>query len=193
MSLEDDLYTELFDLRADLRQKNPYSNGRLPLICSDEALREMAQRVPTKAEDFAAIEGVGQKFVEQYGEDFLQVTRKYAVTAAKGTGIDPDLARTLRELQKKLINISRGNRLLFQPKTSRKYSYDLLSLGLKNGDVIGLLFGRKRVLTLCDPAKNPDDTKAYKRLSDIIREVNRDQREKGTYDLYIAYPFVEGR
>ncbi|MDD2626622.1 MAG: AAA domain-containing protein [Candidatus Methanomethylophilus sp.] len=193
MSLEDDLYTELFDLRADLRQKNPYSNGRLPLICSDEALREMAQRVPTKAEDFAAIEGVGQKFVEQYGEDFLQVTSKYAVTAAKGTGIDPDLARTLRELQKKLINISRGNRLLFQPKTSRKYSYDLLSLGLKNGDVIGLLFGRKRVLTLCDPAKNPDDTKAYKRLSDIIREVNRDQREKGTYDLYIAYPFVEGR
>lgn len=191
MSLEDDLYNELYDLREDLRRKNPYSNGRIPQICTDEALREMAQRVPTKSEDFAAIEGVGQRFVEQYGDEFLQVTKKYAVTAAKGASIDPDLAQTLRELQKKLVNISRSNRLLFQPKTSRKYACDLLTL--PDADVLGLLFGRHRVLTLCDPSKRKDDAKYYKRLADIIREVNRDQRDKGTFDLYIAYPFVEGR
>ena len=30
-------------------------------------------------------------------------------------------------------------------------------------------------------------------LNEVIREVNRDLRDKGQYDLYIAYPFVEGR
>ena len=75
MGLEDELYDELYELRESLRQERRMSNGRIPNVCSDEALREMAQRVPTKVEDFSAIVGVGQRFVEQYGEDFLDVTR----------------------------------------------------------------------------------------------------------------------
>ena len=115
MGLEDDLYDELFELRENLRDERRQSNGRIPQICSDEALREMAQRVPTKTSDFSAIVGVGQRFVEQYGEDFLEVTRKYAITAANGSNIDAEAAQTLRELEKKLININKANRLLFQP------------------------------------------------------------------------------
>ncbi len=191
MGLEDELYSELYELREILRSERRMSNGRIPTVCSDEALREMAQRVPTKVEDFSAIVGVGQRFVELYGEDFLGVTRKYAITAANGSNIDEEAAKTLRELEKKLINISRGNRLLFQGKISRKNTFDLMTV--TEVDVMGLLFGRKRVLKLCDSAKSAEEMKIYKHLNEIIREVNRELRDKGQYDLYIAYPFVQGR
>ena len=191
MGLEDDLYSELYELREKLRSENRMANGRIPNVCSDEALREMAQRVPTKVEDFSAIVGVGQRFVEQYGERFLDITRKYAITAANGSHIDDEAASTLRELEKKLINISRSNRLLFQGKISRKNTFDLM--GLPDTDVMSLLFGRKRSLKLCDSAKDAESARTYKQLNEIIREVNRELRDKGQYDLYIGYPFVQGR
>ncbi len=191
MGLEDDLYGELYELRETIREERRMSTGRIPTVCPDEALREMAQRVPTKAEDFTAIVGVGDRFVELYGEDFLSVTRKYAITAANGSNIDADAAQTLRELEKKLINISKSNRLLFQPKISRKNAFDLMTL--RDVDVMSLLFGRKRVLKLCDSAKSQEDARVYKHLNEIIREVNREQRDKGQYDLYIGYPFVQGK
>lgn len=191
MGLEDDIYSELYELRDRIRGDRTYSNGRVPVVCSDEALREMSVRIPTKAEDFSAIVGVGQRFVEQYGDEFLGVTKKYAITAAGGFNMDKDLAQTLRELQKKLINISKNNRLLFQPKIYRKNAFDLMSVpGL---DFMGLLFGKRQSLKLCDSTKGPEDLRIFRHLTEIIREVNRDLRDKGQYDLYIAYPFAEGR
>jgi very-short-patch-repair endonuclease len=191
MGLDNDLYSELCDLRDRLRKENTYSNGREPPICDDDALNEMALRIPTKLEDFQAIVGIGPKFVEIYGNDFLSITKKYAITAAKGSNMDKDVVQTLRDLQKKLINISRANRLLFQPKTTKKLSFDLIKI--QNQDYMGLLFGKKRVLKLCDTARGKEDAQIYKDINEIIREVNRDQRERGQYDLYIAYPFAEGK
>ncbi len=191
MSLETELYNELFELRENLRSNYKRTTGQNTPVCSDEALRIMAQRIPTKVEDFAAIEGVGSRFVEQYGDDFLAITKKYAVTAAKGSTIDRNLAQTLRELQKKLVNISKANRLLFQPKTGRKTSFDPTLI--RGNEILALVFGSKRVLTLCDTSKSKEEEKVFRRVNEIIREVNRDQREKGAYDLYVAYPFVEGK
>ena len=192
MGLEDDLYSELLELRETLRNDRRSSGGRPVTVCTDEALRVMAQRVPTKADDFAAIPGVGQRFVELYGDDFLAVTRKYAITAANGSSIDAEAAQTLRELEKKLVNINKANRLLFQPKLSKKLAFDVMSL--PGVDIMGLVFGNKRSLKLVDTSKGGQDAaKAFKDLNNIMREVNREQRDKGQYDLYIAYPFVEGK
>ncbi|MCQ2079770.1 MAG: HRDC domain-containing protein, partial [archaeon] len=191
MSLETELYNELLALRNDLRKKNLYANGREPVVCTDESLQIIAKRVPTKLEDFTAIEGIGNRFVEQFGDQFLAVTKKYAVTAAKGSAIDRHLAQTLRELQKKLVNISKANRLLYQPKISRKNAFDL---GASHGnEVLGLIFGNKRAVTVCDSTKSKEDEKIFRQVNEIIREVSRDQREKGAFDLYVAYPFVEGK
>ncbi|MBE6528916.1 MAG: DUF4011 domain-containing protein [Thermoplasmata archaeon] len=191
MGLEEQLYEELYELRERLREEAQRSTGRVPNVCSDDALREIAQRVPTKIEDFIAIVGIGQRFLEVYGEDFLKITKKYAVTAAKGSDLESETAKTLRELEKKLINISRGNRLLYQGKISAKNTFDLMRL--PDLDPLGLIFGSKRVLRLCDIAASKDDEKVYKHLNQIIREVNRGLREKGQYDLYMAYPFVQGK
>ncbi|MCL1810826.1 MAG: AAA domain-containing protein [Methanomassiliicoccaceae archaeon] len=191
MGLEDDLYLELVELREHIREDRTQSTGRAPTVCTDEALREMAQRVPTKADDFAAIPGVGQRFVELYGDEFLSVTKKYAVTAAKGSNMDKEVAQTLRELQKKLVNISRNNRLLYLGKIYKKNAFDLTSV--PDLDLMGLLFGRKKSLKICDSTKSAEDIRVFKSLNEMIREVNRDMRDKGQYDLYIGYPFVEGR
>ncbi|MCL2296337.1 MAG: AAA domain-containing protein [Methanomassiliicoccaceae archaeon] len=191
MGLEDDLYSELVELREQIREDRTHSTGRTPTICTDEALREMAQRVPTKAEDFAAIPGIGQRFVELYGDDFLCVTKKYAVTAAKGSNMDADVVKTLRELQKKLVNISRNNRLLYIGKLYRKTGFDLTMI--RDLDLMGLLFGRKKSLKLCDSTRSAEDLRIFKSVNELIREVNRDMRDKGQYDLYIGYPFVEGK
>ena len=189
--MEEQLYKELYELRERLREESRKSTGRIPNICSDEALAEMAHRVPTKLEDFIAIVGVGQRFIEVYGESFLAITKRYAVTAAKGSSMETDTAKTLRELEKKLINISRGNRLLYQGRISMKNTFDLMRI--PDLDVLGLLFGTKRVLKLCDIANSREDEKVYKHLNQVIREVNRELRDKGQYDLYVGYPFVQGK
>ena len=191
MGLEEQLYDELYDLRERLRDEGRNATGRIPPVCSDEALREMAQRVPTKIEDFIAIVGIGQRFLDVYGERFLAITRKYAVSAAKGSDLANDTATTLRELEKKLINISRANRLLYQGKISARNTFDLMRI--PDLEPLDLIFGRKRVLRLCDMAESKEDERNYKHLNQVIREVNREMREKGQYDLYIGYPFVQGK
>ncbi|MBP5684904.1 MAG: HRDC domain-containing protein, partial [Candidatus Methanomethylophilaceae archaeon] len=175
MGLEEQLYEELYQLRERLRDEGRRATGRVPNVCSDEALQEMAQRKPTKIEDFIAIVGVGQRFIEVYGESFLAVTRKYPVTAAKGSTLEGETAKTLRELEKKLINISRGNRLLYQGRISAKNTFDLMKL--PDMDVLGLLFGNKRVLRLCDITNSKEDEKVYRHLNQVIREVNRELRD----------------
>jgi len=191
MGLEEQLYEELYQLRERLRDEGRRATGRVPNVCSDEALQEMAERKPTKIEDFIAIVGVGQRFIEVYGESFLAVTRKYTVTAAKGSNLGGETAKTLRELEKKLINISRGNRLLYQGRISMKNTFDIMRL--QDMDILGLLFGTKRVLKLCDIANSKEDEKVYRHLNQVIREVNRELREKGQYDLYVGYPYVQGK
>ena len=135
MDSEENLYKELVQLRKKLREEHTAENGKAPQICSDEALMEMARRMPTKLEDLTAIDGIGQRFAEVYGNSFLAVTRRYAVTAAKGAKLDDGVAGTLRELQKKLVNVSKGNRLLFMPRTGAKSSYDL-TITVQSGEAV---------------------------------------------------------
>ncbi|MGI6008524.1 MAG: AAA domain-containing protein [Methanomethylophilus sp.] len=190
--IEENLYNDLVQLREKLREEHTNGNGRAPQICSDEALLEMARRIPTKPEDLAAIDGIGQRFVETYGDDFLSVTRRYAVTAAHGAKLDKDVAMTLRELQKKLVNVSKGNRLLYMPRTSVKTSVDL-TLTVTSSNIMDFIFGKLNKVQVCDKTFGKEDAKAYTRVNNIFREVNREVRERGTNDLYVAYPFCEGK
>jgi very-short-patch-repair endonuclease len=191
MGSVEEIYLELYQLRERLRRENVYKNGRLPDICSDDALIEITQRLPVRADDFSAIVGLGPKFVDSYAPEFIVITKKYASVQSNGSSMDRRSATTLRELEKKLINISKGNRLLFQAKLLRRNGFDMAAVA--GFDFEGLLFGRKRAMKLCDSTDGKEGAAAFSILSSIMREVNRDQREKGQYDLYIGYPFVEGR
>ena len=179
-SSEADVLSELVAVRDSLRD----ADGRRS-VCTDEVLAEIAGRLPVRMEDLAAIPGVGQRFTEQYGEAFLEVARRRSAMAAGGTEIRCETAATLRELEKNLTDLGRGNRMLFQSRMYANGSLDLAEVA--GADVEGLLFRGGAVST------GSSDEKVRRHAVEIVREAGRELRDKGRFDLYVAHPFVEGR
>ena len=177
------IFDELIGLRDALRKEHTV-NGREPKICSDESLSDMAERLPAKKNDLLMIKGIGETFVEKYGESFLMITRKHIRTAAKSVPLDGASEIALKDLQKKLTNISKGNPLLYCPKMVKSRMCDLTSFGMDDPMEI---INDKEIL-LC----GIDDRARYEGLNLISRETLRDFREKGSTDLYMAYPFICG-
>ena len=184
-------YAELLELRTRLRTENTTATGKEPKICTDEALMDMAVRLPAKRNDLLLIKGIGETFADKYGEMFLQITRRYIRDTAKSVPLTGRAASILSDLEKKLVNIGKGNYLLYNPKLSKSRAFDLLQSSME--DPMRIIFGQKREYSLCNTTKNKSDSKIYTRLTQISRESIREYREKGFMDLYIAYPFVIGR
>jgi len=70
---------ELFEVIRQLRLKIAVAKG-LPAytICHDTILREMAKSKPTSRETLLAVRGIGEKFIQNYGDFFLEAIRPYA-------------------------------------------------------------------------------------------------------------------
>ena len=81
MEIHPQMYEELGKLRQRLKEEGRQAQGRTPVVCSDDALAEIAQMRPQKLSDFEGITGVGKTFVENYGLQFLSVVRKYEAWA----------------------------------------------------------------------------------------------------------------
>ena len=184
-------YTELLELRTRLRSENASATGKEPKICTDESLMDMAVRLPAKRNDLLLIKGIGETFADRYGEMFLQITRRYIRDTAKSVPLTGMSASILKDLEKKLVNIGKGNYLLFNPRLSKHRSFDLTQSSME--DPLRIVFGQKREYSLCNTTKSKQDSKVYTRLNQISREAVREYREKGFMDLYVAYPFVIGR
>ena len=176
-----DALEELARVREAFRQES----ARACQACSDSVIEEMARRLPTRAEDLDAIPGVGQRFAERYGEAFLEVTRRYAAERSGATGLRCEIAESLRRLEKNLTDLGRGNRMLFQPRMYRTGSIDVLDI--RGADVLATLFRGGSFDT------GDSDEAVRRHVTEIVREANREYRDRGGFDLYLAYPFVEGR
>ncbi len=198
MEFNKKLYYELYHLREKFKDEGRWKVGRAPTVCTDAALEEMVRLLPQKKEDFLAISDLGSTFYENYGDAFLEVILKHAQTENEiGIPMSSGIAATLKELEKKLISINRRNRLLYMPKLTNKYAFDLFETPLKNR-LIDFLSGKLKRVALCDSressgARGQTGADKYRKLVQLIREVSKDLREKGQYDLFIGYPFVEGR
>ena len=71
--------TVLWEALRDCRKKLAEENGVPPfIIFHDAALAEMLERQPTNREQFARINGVGVKKIEQYADAFLAVINNHA-------------------------------------------------------------------------------------------------------------------
>lgn len=186
------LRDELRRLRQSLKEQEKLQTGRTPTVCSDESIEEMIRLRPQKTSDFYSIPGVGPAFVEHYSRAFLAVLNN-------GNGnhsVNNSTVDTLRELSKKLINITRNNRMLYMPKLSAKYAVDLFDPA-ERYNPLEILFGDGSPVTVADisaqdlPRTDPARDR-YRNLVNLIRETVREMRDKGQNDLYIGYPFVQG-
>ena len=148
MGINMKMYNELSYLRGKLKYQGKATQGRAPLVCTDEALYQIALLCPKKASDFASVPGIGEAFIENYAEAFLEVIRKYEQTPNEKTlQMDAKTHDILKELEKKLVNINRRNRLLYMPKAANKYAVDLFDA---NADTLDILFGTKSSVVVCD-------------------------------------------
>ena len=197
MTTNQQLYSELYRLRQRIKDRERQMHGRTPTVCSDYALDEMEELRPKKLSDFEGITGIGKTFIENYGKEFLAVILKYTeVQTEKKVHITSSVAETLKELEKKLVSINRRNRLLYMPKLSNKYAFDMYDVGANS--LFSLLYGSAHSITLADTnGSNEEEAQKefvkFKRLTQLLREINQDLRDKGQNDLYIGYPFVIGR
>ena len=189
------LYMELLKTRNNIRAKYA-SGGRTPNVCSDDSIYEMARLVPKSKEEFLNIKGLGQSFVDKYGNAFMKVINKYSETVATSV-LSKDIKSTLKNLESRLVNISKSNRLLYLGKIYPKYAFDLYfpennEFNAKLGSLIKNRSLTIASLSVADRFKK-EHAERYKRLTALIREVNKDFRESGEYDLFLGYPFVVGK
>lgn len=191
---QNELYNQLVNLRNKL--KNQYKeNGRMPTICTDDALQELASHPPRFKEELTHIEGLGDTFVEKYGNYFMEILNIYHNSSTTAVKITKNVRETLKSLENRLVNISRKNRLLFMGKVYSKNAFDMYDTNPEyNNQVLKLLSGSINQLTLCEINLKGEwnEDKRFKKALQLIREVTKEQRETGQYDLYIGYPYVIG-
>ncbi|MEM9719303.1 MAG: AAA domain-containing protein [Bacteroidota bacterium] len=98
----------------------------------------------------------------------------------------------------RLTNLSQANRSLKLGKLSKRKDIDLCQLGHLNGfsaeELLRRLIADKdlNLISRPDPRHEPTNL-ADRRLTYIYREANTLFEEVGTYDLFVGYPFVEGK
>lgn len=108
------------------------------------------------------------------------------------------LRQILHTYKLRLTNLSQSNRSLKLGKLSKRRDIDLCQLAHLNGmsadDMLLRLLADKDLTLISRPDPRHEPTnKADKRLNHIFREVNTLFEEVGSYDLFVGYPFVEGK
>ena len=98
----------------------------------------------------------------------------------------------------RLTNLSQGNRSLKLGRLSSRRDIDLKDLGFLEKDtpeeILSKIIAGKNVklINKLDPRFEPTNKADY-RLNRIYRTVHTLFEETGTYDLFVGYPFVEGK
>ena len=70
----DDLFKELKQLRQNIAKEE---NVPSYIVFGDKTLKEMATLMPVNDDQFLAISGVGMNKMEQFGDEFMEVIRRY--------------------------------------------------------------------------------------------------------------------
>ncbi|MFP4478638.1 MAG: AAA domain-containing protein [Candidatus Izemoplasmatales bacterium] len=178
------LLKSLETIRDELREEQ-LNHGQAKLICSDEAIKDMAKHKPLRINDFLAISGLDRDFNSHYGHLFLDVIQSYVYQEYKSIKASKEALKVLDRYKDRLSNISRTNPNLYIGRVIQKKHFDLTQSSLDD-EFNDILSGKKKTL------KFKDDETVRQLLTVLYREVNKAHKDTGTYDLYLAYPFVQG-
>ena len=191
---KDPLLEALSEKRDQLKQRYKQADGRMPVICSDEALIEMSKRQPLQKSDFEAIQGLGKVFVDLYAEDFLRVILLHKNTLIQEVEVSKKTKYLLADYHDRLTNISRRNRNLYSGKLSQRLGIDLSQYHSQEKLKKFMLFQSNKLERLTNRKDSSEASeKYYRQLTLLYREIQRDLKETGSYNVYLAYPYVQGR
>ncbi|MFN7707225.1 MAG: AAA domain-containing protein [Sphingobacteriia bacterium] len=98
----------------------------------------------------------------------------------------------------RLLDLSQRNRALKMPRLLPGRELDLHSLGWTEGTppeaILASVVAQQRVALLKPAARAyPEAERLGRSLTRLYRLLQHGQRETGAYDLYVGYPFVQGR
>lgn len=186
-----ELYKRLCLLRDKLQNQHyDYYSNRKPTICSEETLKLLAKYKPITINDMANISGVGNVFLNNYSKYFLKVIQNYVQTDK--LEITDSEKMILSKLENRLVNINRKNRLLYSSKINKDYGLDLFKLVSNIKELENFIINRDskafRLITIEDFG---DDK--LKTILKLNRQVTKIEVETGNNELYVAYPFVQGK
>ncbi|MCM1368639.1 MAG: AAA domain-containing protein [Roseburia sp.] len=181
------LYDKLYDYREKLRNRE--SRHTPTAIIADEPLKALARSKPTSVEDMLKIKGIGNSFVTKYGVGFLNVILAES-KPVKLTMMRAEVRDTLKNLQSRLTNVNRRNRMLYLTKPMQSRAVDLAASKSAGGAaaVDAVLNFNGVPVTLCG-----DDSDMYTQYNRLIRAAQSELRETGNNTLYVGYPFVIGK
>ena len=182
----------LYKLRNRIKEEGIKTDGKTLRVCDDKALEAMAELLPKTVQDLESVPNVGKKFIDSYGSQFLEVINEYTQTdSEKATRINKKLEKTLKAMSNQLVSINRRNRLLYMPKIANKYGVDIYNE--KVNPVDGIFGKGKRLVVKNEDSSDLNKNSKYKKTVQLLREIDKDLRDKGHNDFYIGYPYVIGR
>lgn len=191
MALKKNILLEQLDqLREELREEER-SRGIKTTVCSDRVLEDIAIKQPLKISDFLAISGVGRVFMDKYATEFLKVIMNFKQTSVNEVDVSKSAYKVLDHYKDRLTNISRRNPNLYMGRIVRQRNFDMSLLDANLELVQFLTNKRKQTFPIQFPSTIEGD-QLERHLTVLYRETNKDEKETGSYDLYLAYPYVEG-
>ncbi len=190
---KDLLLEELAFTRDEIIAHTYHQKGYVPEVCNDQALQEIASKKPTKISDFKAIQGLNDAFLELYAERFLNVVSKHKSQSIHEVSVSKSAKKTLSEYQDRLTNLSRRNRNLYTPRVTQKHAVDLYQEHLIDKIIKFLSNPKQKTLKLTNYIEGNEQDSFHRSLVVLHREMRYVKKDKGSYDLFIAYPFVQGR
>lgn len=188
---KDRLLESLDELRSQIKAEENLRTGKTPIVCTDSVLEEISKKKPLKISDFLAISGVGNVFMDEYAMRFLQVILHYQNESVKEVSVSKNAFKVLDHYKDRLTNISRRNSNLYMGKITQKNSFDL-SLLDNTLELIDFLTNKKTSSLKLKFESTISGDSLESHITTLYRETNMSEKETGSYDLYIAYPYVEG-
>lgn len=177
-------YVLLEDLRSRLKQESKGTEGTTAVVCSDKALLALATFAPRELNHLDAVPGIGHEFKERYGQIFIDAINQNFRESITKTPANEKTLELCKQLQNKLINLNKRNKLLYLPKLTAKFGIDLSTL--TDADL------SKKFMSSSVLKVSPKSERAFNLLSKFKRDSDTAIRETGIKDLYIATPFVIG-
>ena len=177
-----ELIDSLYSLRDELRRRFIIEKK---LICTDEAVQDMAKKKPLRLSDFLAIPGLDSDFLENYAHLFLSLISNYKDSSINKVKVSKEASVVLDRYKDRLTNISKTNPNLYLGYIAKNSSYDLF-----NEDNVVMI--RDFLSLKKDSIKFSGEDQVFSHLTTLYRQINKDYKDIGVYQVYLAYPFVEG-